>query len=261
MQAILKDLEGITYLEKSVTMLSTLKDNQLDDVNLLAEAVVAAMRPVSETVADSGGLIDATSLFNISYGLFILHTQDSNGKDNACVVNSFIQCADKPQRVMLSVNKLNYSHDLVAKTGVFNISILTEETPFSTIKRFGFASGRNGDKMAGFENELARSANGLYYIKSTANSFISCRVLQSIDCGSHTLFVCEVTEAKNLCKKPSLTYAYYFANIKPKPIVQEKKIGWRCKICGYFYEGKDLPKDFVCPICKHGAEDFEKVGF
>ena len=261
MQSILKDLENITYLEKSVTMTSTLKDNQLEDVALLAEAVVASLRPASETVADSGGLIDASALFNVSYGLFILHTREENGKDNACVVNSFIQCADKPQRVLLSVNKLNYSHDLVAKTGIFNISILTESTPFSTIKRFGFASGRNGDKMAGFESELSRSQNGLYYIHSTANSFVSCRVLQAIDCGSHTLFVCEVTEAKNLSKAPSLTYAYYFANIKPKPIVQEKKIGWRCKICGYFYEGKVLPKDFVCPICKHGAEDFEKVGF
>jgi hypothetical protein len=132
MQSILKDLENITYLEKSVTMTSTLKDNQLEDVALLAEAVVASLRPASETVADSGGLIDVSALFNVSYGLFILHTREENGKDNACVVNSFIQCADKPQRVLLSVNKLNYSHDLVAKTGIFNISILTESTPFST---------------------------------------------------------------------------------------------------------------------------------
>lgn len=262
MQSILSPLKGITYLEKSMTIVSSIKEEQLKDVELLAESLIASMRPKDESLSDSSGsLIETAALFDISYGLFVLHTKDAKGHDDASINNTFIQCADKPQRVLLAVNKLNYSHELIEKTGFFNISILTEDTPFSTIKRFGYQSGRTVDKLLGFENEIARSKNGLAYIKSTANSFISCRVLSSVDCGSHTLFVCEITEAKVISKKPSLTYAYYFANIKPRPLIEEKKIGWRCKICGYFYEGKDLPPDFVCPICKHGAADFEKVGF
>lgn len=204
------------------------------------------------------GEIEPTALFNFSYGLFVLTAREGE-KDNGCIINTALQITTDPQRISIAVNKANHTHDMIARTGVFNLSILTEEAPFDLFKRFGFQSGRDVDKFEGLAG-VERSENGLNYLTEAANTVLSGRVVASVDCGSHTVFFAEVTEAKVLSKVPSVTYAYYFAHIKPQPQPQpEKKKGWICKICGYVYEGEELPADFICPICKHGAVDFEPL--
>lgn len=200
--------------------------------------------------------IDKSSLFKLSYGLFVL-TAKENGKDNGCIINTVMQITDNPKRIIIGLNKANFTHDMIVNTGEFNISILTTETNFDIFERFGFASGRDTDKFNGF-NAVKRSENGLLYTTDTTNAFISGKVVSSVDCGSHTLFVADITEGKTLSDKPSVTYQYYFDNIKPKPQNQNKK-GFVCKICNYVYEGDVLPADFICPICKHGVEDFVPV--
>ena len=206
--------------------------------------------------------MDPNALFKFSYGLFVLTAKDG-AKDNGCIINTAAQLTDTPKRITIAVNKANYTHDMILKTGVFNVSVLSEDVGMATFQRFGFQSGRDADKFAGCEG-LQRSANGLYYITEGANAVLSGKVIQTVDCGTHTLFIADVTEAKILSKEPSVTYAYYFAHIKPKPLPaamsDAPKKGWICKICGYVYEGEDLPADFICPICKHGVADFEKLG-
>ena len=206
--------------------------------------------------------VDPNALFKFSYGLFVLTAKDG-AKDNGCIINTAAQLTDTPKRITIAVNKANYTHDMILKTGVFNVSVLSEDVGMATFQRFGFQSGRDADKFAGCEG-LQRSANGLYYITEGANAVLSGKVIQTVDCGTHTLFIADVTEAKILSKEPSVTYAYYFAHIKPKPLPaamsDAPKKGWICKICGYVYEGEDLPADFICPICKHGVADFEKLG-
>jgi len=201
--------------------------------------------------------IETNAMFKLSYGLFVLTAKDG-GKDNGCIINTAMQVTSDPQRILICVNKGNYTHDMVLKTGVFNVSVLTEETPFCVFQHYGFQSGRNVNK---FEDGGVRSENGLCYVPEYSNAFISGKVITSVDCGTHTLFVADVTEAKVLSDVPSVTYTYYFANIKPKPQPkqEEKKKGFICKICGYIYEGDELPADFVCPVCKHGAADFEPL--
>ncbi len=198
--------------------------------------------------------IDNKAMHKLSYGLFLLTARDE--KDNGCIINTAAQVTSSPMRITIAVNKQNLTHDIIAKTGVFNVSVLTEDTPFELFQHFGFQSGRAVDKFAGYLN-AARSENGLLYITAFANSFMSGKVIDAVDCGTHTLFIADVTEAKVLSDERSVTYDYYFANIKPKP--QAKKKGFVCKICGYVYEGETLPEDFVCPICKHGASDFEPI--
>ncbi|MCR4562283.1 MAG: flavin reductase [Bacilli bacterium] len=262
MKDILSDLEGMNYIEKEITINSALKRNQMEELDILASAIVSTIAPKDngETIRS---LLDPSAVFKLTYGLFVVTTKDKNGFDNGSINNSFWQVADNPQRVLLSVNKKNLTHDTIKETGVFNVSVLTEEVKFDLFKRFGFQTGRNANKFEGTKEEnFARSENGLYYLKKYSNAYISAKVVETIDCGSHTLFVCELVESKTLSNANSLTYAYYFANIKPKPVPEEKKKeGWVCKICGYFKEGRDLPPDFICPLCKHGASDFEKVGF
>ena len=267
MKRILSDLEGITYLDESLTIASSLKENQLSNLEAIAEAVVASVRPQESKVEAEGGLVDLSSMFKSSYGLFALVTKGKDGKDNASINNSFFQVSDKPNLVMLSVNVANLSADTIRETGVFNVSVLDETADFSTFKRFGFATGRDTNKFVGFEDKVERAANGLYYLKEQSNAFLSCKVVQTIECGNHVLFIAEVTEARTLSNAASMTYAYYFANVKPKPIPnpkksdpsQPKKYGWRCKICGFTYENDPLPPDYVCPLCKHPASDFERV--
>ena len=198
--------------------------------------------------------IDNKAMHKLSYGLFLLTARDE--KDNGCIINTAAQVTSSPMRITIAVNKQNLTHDIIAKTGVFNVSVLTEDTPFELFQHFGFQSGRAVDKFAGYLN-AARSENGLLYITAFANSFMSGKVIDAVDCGTHTLFIADVTEAKVLSDERSVTYDYYFANIKPKP--EAKKKGFVCKICGYVYESETLPEDFVCPICKHGASDFEPI--
>ena len=207
--------------------------------------------------------IDTKTMRNLTYGLFALFTNDGV-RDNACIINTAGQITTDPCRITIAVNKANYSCETLKKTGVFNISILSESAPFEIFTRFGFASGRDTDKLAGFES-VKTSENGLKYLTEYSNAFISAKVVDTLDYETHTLFVAEVTEAEVLTSEPSVTYAYYFANIKPKPKAEEPKteekkiVGWRCTICGYEYKGAELPSDYICPLCKHPASDFEPI--
>lgn len=203
--------------------------------------------------------LDPTALFNLSYGLYVL-TAREDGRDCGCIVNTVTQLTENPTRIALSVNKQNFTNEVIQRTGVFNISVLTEAATMDLFRHFGFQSGRDVDKFAGRTDPT--SENGLRYIDGPANALISGKVEQAIDCGTHMLYIALVTEARKLSDAPSMTYAYYFANVKPKPKPAEKpRRGFVCRICGYFYEGDELPPDFICPLCKHGAADFEPVGF
>ena len=199
--------------------------------------------------------LDPTALFNIGYGLYIV-TARENDKDNGCVVNTVTQVTDKKLRVAVTINKQNYTHDMVKNTGVMNVCCLTEETPFAIFEYFGFQSGREVEKFV--SPNLHRSDNGLVILPSYSNSFISLKVEKEVELDTHTMFICEVTQSQVLSDKPTMTYSYYHANVKPKPQKTESK-GYRCKICGWVYEGDELPKDIVCPICKHGYDAFEKI--
>lgn len=206
--------------------------------------------------------LDPTALFTLSYGLYVL-TAREGGRDLGCIVNTVTQLTENPTRIALSVNKQNFTNEVIQRTGLFNVSVLTEAAPMDLFRHFGFQSGRDVDKFAGRTDPV--SENGLRYIGGPANALISGKVEQAIDCGTHMLYIALVTEARKLSDAPSMTYAYYFANVKPKPQpkpAQEKpRRGFVCRICGYFYEGDELPPDFICPLCKHGAADFEPVGF
>lgn len=191
----------------------------------------------------------------LSYGLFICTAKDGD-KDNGCIINTVTQVASSPNRISISVNKLNYTHDMILKTGAFNVSILSEQATFETFQHYGFQSGKDVDKMIGIEYQ--RADNGIVYIRNQTNAYISGKVIQSIDLGSHTLFIADVVDGEIFNEEPSVTYAYYFAHIKPKPKKTSKK-GWICTICGYIYEGEILPDDFICPICKHPASDFKPI--
>ncbi len=203
-------------------------------------------------------MIDNKAMYKITYGLYMLTTTDGE-KQNGCIVNTVAMLTDNPKRITLFVNKANYSNELLKKTGVFNVSVLTESAPFELFKKFGFVSGREVDK---FENEsYPVSENGLYYLPEYANALLSGKVVDSYDYGTHTLFVAEITEAKTLNEENSVSYEYYQKNIKTKPEVKKEESGaekWVCKVCGYVHEGP-LPEDFICPWCKHPASDFEKV--
>ncbi len=208
---------------------------------------------------DGGITMDTKTLFNLTYGLFVF-TSRFDGKDSGCIINTAGQVTDTPNRISVTVNKANFTHDLAMKSGIFNVSILSEAASFDTFRHFGFQSGRDVDKFAGYDS-CQRSGNGLYYITAGTNGVLSAKVEQAVDLGTHTLFIATLDDMKVLSDVPSATYAYYHANIKPKPQAPKAKgkTVWRCVICGYIYEGKELPADFICPLCKHPASDFEKV--
>lgn len=199
------------------------------------------------------------AMYNLTYGLFVL-TSCCDGKDSGCIINTAGQVTSEPNRISIAVNKANFTHDLVKKSKVFNVSILSEEASFDTFRRFGFQSGRTVDKFSDYP-DCKRSDNGLYYITAGTNAYISAKVEQEIDLGSHTLFIAAVTDMDVLSDTPSATYGYYQSHIKPKPEKPKEtgKTVWRCKVCGYTYEGEELPADYICPLCKHPASDFEKV--
>ena len=198
--------------------------------------------------------MDNNALNKLSYGLFVL-TARQEGKDNGCIINTAMQITDTPKRIQIAVNKQNLTHDMIATTGIFNVSVLSQEAVFWVFSHYGFQSGRDVDKFANIPE--ARTENGLRYVEGCANAVISGKVVTTLDCGTHTVFVADVTDAKVLSDVPSMTYQYYFDHVKPKP-EPAKKSSWVCKICGYVYEGEELPADYVCPWCKHGPEDFEK---
>ena len=199
------------------------------------------------------------AMYNLTYGLFVL-TAHSEGRDSGCIINTAGQVTSTPNRISIAVNKDNFTHDLVKASGKFNISILSEAADFGLFQHFGFQSGRNVDKFADFA-DCKRSENGLFYVTRGTNAYISATVEQTIDLGSHTLFIAAVDDMEVLSDVPSATYSYYQSSIKPKPqpAAAQNKTTWRCTVCGYVYEGETLPPDFVCPLCKHPASDFEKV--
>ena len=198
--------------------------------------------------------MDKTALFKLSYGLFVL-TARQDGKDNGCIINTCGQLTDSPLQIQISVNKANLTHDMVMATGEFNVSVLSQEATFWVFQHYGFQSGRDVDKFETLPD--IRTENGIRYVTGCTNAVISGKVVNSVDCGTHTLFIAEVTEAKVLDNTPSATYQYYFDHIKPqpKPATEES---WVCTVCSYVHEGP-LPEDFVCPWCKHGTEVFEKM--
>lgn len=199
-------------------------------------------------------------MYQLTYGLFVL-TARMGGVDNGCIVNTVQQVTSSPNRITVAVNKANYTHDMILSTGKFTVSILSEKAQFALFQRFGFQSGRTVDKFDGF-SAVRRAGNGRLYLTEGTNAYLAATVEQTIDLGTHTLFIAAVEEGESLDKTPSVTYTYYQENIKPKPQPKpqkSQKTVWRCKICGYEYEGEELPEDFICPLCKHPASDFEKV--
>ena len=202
--------------------------------------------------------MDNKAMYKLSYGLFVL-TTNAFGKDNGCIINTAIQAASDPNTITICVNKANYTHDMVKESGKFALSVLSQEATFDLFKRFGFQSGRDVDKFEGF-SDIGKTESGLLYVTKGTNAFFEGKVKDTVDLGSHTMFIAEPVAIEVLSDVPSTTYEYYQSNIKPKPEETEgPKSGWRCKICGYVYEGEELPPDYICPICKHPASDFEKI--
>lgn len=200
--------------------------------------------------------MDTKALFKIGYGLYVL-TANDGVKDNGCIINTVMQVTSNPCQIAIAVNKLNYTNKMIQSNKKFNISVLSESAEFDMFKHFGFQSGTEVNKFDNFI-DAKRSPNGLYYITKDTNAYMSAYVKQEIDLGSHTMFVAQLVAAETLSDVPTVSYDYYQRNIKPKP-QEVKKSGWRCKICGYVYEGEELPPDYICPLCKHGAADFEKI--
>ena len=199
------------------------------------------------------------AMYNLTYGLFVL-TSAHEGRDSGCIINTAGQVTSEPNRISIAVNKVNFTHDLVKASGRFNVSILSEDASFDTFRHFGFQSGRTVDKFHQYPS-CQRSENGLYYVTAGTNGYISATVEQAMDLGSHTLFIAGVDDMEVLSDVPSATYSYYQSHIKPQPQKSQTggKTQWRCTVCGYIYEGEELPADFICPLCKHPASDFEKV--
>ena len=243
--------KNLTFAKNEVTILSALNEESTSKVIALAEELAESYAPVK--VQDDH--IDPTALFNIGYGLYVV-TSNDGVKDNGLIVNTVTQVTNTPNRVAVTINKMNYSCEVVAKTGKLNISTLSQDAPFKVFEHFGFQSGRNVDKFADYEH-AQRSSNGLLFLDRYANSYISCNVISQVDLQTHVMFICDVTQCVNLSDVETMTYTYYQKNVKPKPETEKK--GFVCKICGYVYEGDTLPEDIICPLCKHGASDFEPI--
>lgn len=253
---ILASMKNIRLIESGAKLKSSVKAANAEELDAIANEILKDFSAGENNAAENP--VNPSAMFKLSYGLFMLSAKDGS-KDNGCIINTVTQITDNPKRISIAVNKKNYTCEMIDKTGAFAVSVLTEETPFEIFKRFGFKSGRDTDKFTDFK-DIKRTADGCYYLTKYANAFISCKVSEKIDCGTHILFIAEVTGAEVLSDEPSATYAYYFENIKPKPAAQaEKKKGFVCKICGYVYEGETLPDGFICPLCKHGADDFEPI--
>ena len=252
MKEKLSGCKNLTILNPTVTILSSLEEKSLEQLNKLGELLSEEYRARREIQEEKA--LDQTALFKIEYGLYVVTSNDGK-KDNGMIVNTVTQLTDKPFRVAVNINKANYTHDVAKKTKKLNVNILSQDTPFDLIKKYGFVSGRNTDKFQG--EELLRSSNGLVVLPDHINAILSLEVEDYVDLDTHGMFICRVVEAKKINNNPTLTYNYYQQNVKPKP--EEKKKGYVCKVCGYVYEGDELPEDFICPLCKHGASDFEKL--
>ena len=252
MKNMLADSKNLTLLEPTVTIKSALNGESSEQLEALANELCKDYIAQDGETADKN---DLTALFNIGYGLYVITSNDGK-KDNGLIVNTVTQVTNTPNRIAVTINKENYSHHVIKQTGVMNINCLSVDAPFSVFENFGFKSGRNTDKFAG--DEQLRSDNGLIFLRHYINSFMSLKMEQYVDLDTHVMFICSVTEARVISDAETMTYTYYQKNVKPKPETEGKK-GFVCKICGYVYEGDTLPEDFVCPLCKHGAADFEPI--
>ena len=252
MKGMFEKSKKITWLDTTVRILSSLSAENKDELEAMANELC------EEYIARSGEVekkVDPTALFRIGYGLYVVTSNDGK-KDNGLIVNTVIQLTDQPNRVAVNINKENYSHHVIKQTGVMNVNCLSVEAPFQVFENFGFQSGRQADKFAGWETP--RSENGLVILPKYINAFMSLKVEQYVDLGTHGMFICSVTEARVINKKDTMTYTYYQENVKPKPQTEGKK-GFVCTVCGYIYEGDVLPDDFICPLCKHGVADFVPI--
>ena len=253
MKKMMEGCKNITWLEPVVKIMSSVSQENMDQL----EAVAAELcKDYIAQSAERANKNDLTALFKLGYGLYVVTSNDGE-KDNGLIVNTVTQLTDNPNRVAVNINKENYSHHIIKKTGVMNVNVLSVDAPFALFENFGFQSGRQADKFAHWKTY--RADNGLPFLAQYINAFLSLKVEQYVDLGTHGMFICTVTEARVISDKPTMTYAYYQENVKPKPQTEGKK-GFVCKICGYIYEGDTLPDDFVCPLCKHGAADFEPIG-
>jgi flavin reductase (DIM6/NTAB) family NADH-FMN oxidoreductase RutF len=252
----LEKCKNITFLDNRISIKSSLKKEQVEELESMVQAIDDSIP--KPALPDHSQKIETNAMFKLSYGLFVL-TARQGAKDNGCIINTVTQITSSPLRFTIAVNKANYTHDMIMETKAFNVSVLTCDAPFQVFEHFGFHSGRDTDKF-GDDNELNRTDNGISYLEKYSNAVISGKVIESYDYDTHTEFVAEVTEAMILSQVPSVTYQFYMDHIKPQPQpLEENKKGFVCKICGYVYEGEELPADYICPICKHGAEDFERL--
>ncbi len=252
MLSMLEPCKNINYAKTTVKILSALSDESRAQIEELSDELCM------DYIAQSGETAnkqDMTALNKIGYGLYVVTSNDGT-KDNGLIVNTVSQLTDNPLRVAVSINKANYSHHIIKQTGKMNVCCLSVDAPYKVFETFGFQSGRAVDKFAGCE--VLRSDNGLVFLPRYINAFMSLKVEDYVDLGTHGMFICSVTEARVISDAETMTYSYYHENVKPKPKTEGKK-GWVCKICGYVYEGDELPEDFVCPLCKHGAADFEPI--
>lgn len=252
MKSMLEKSKKLTFLEPVVTINSALNEESTEKLKELAEALSTDYLARRGETANKN---DLTALFNIGYGLYVVTSNDGK-KDNGLIVNTVTQVTNTPNRIAVTINKDNYSHHIIKQTGIMNINCLSQDAPFSVFEKFGFRSGRSVDKFAG--EEVLRSDNGLVFLSKHINSFMSLKVEQYMDLGTHGMFICSITESRVISNVETMTYTYYQNNVKPKPKTEGRK-GFVCKVCGYVYEGDELPEDFVCPLCKHGAADFEPI--
>ena len=252
MKSMLEGCKNLTILEPAVKITSALNDVSKQQIEDLANELCRDYMAQQDETANKN---DLKALFRIGYGLYVVTCSDGT-RDNGLIVNTVSQVTDSPNRIAVCINKQNYSHHVIKQTGKLNVNCLSTDAPFSVFENFGFQSGRTADKFAGWET--LRSDNGLVFLPKYINAFMSLKVEQYVDLDTHGMFICTVTEARVMSDRPTMTYTYYQENVKPKPQTEGKK-GWVCRICGYIYEGEELPEDFICPLCKHGAADFEPL--
>ena len=252
MRSMLEKSPNLSFASNTVTLHSAMNDANAQQIEALADELCKNYIGLSDELANKQ---DFRALFNIGYGLYVVTSNDGK-RDNGLIVNTVTQVTDTPNRVAVTINKQNYSHHIIKQTGQMNVNCLSVSAPFEVFQNFGFQSGRTADKFAG--KELRRTDNGLVVLDRYVNAVMSLKVEQYVDLDTHGMFICSVTESRVLSDKPTMTYTYYQENVKPKPQTEGKK-GFVCKICGYIYEGDTLPDDFICPLCKHGAADFEPI--
>ena len=253
MREMMAKCKKINWLDTTVKILSAINQDNQDQLEAMADELCKEYIAQNDTLANKN---DLTALFRIGYGLYVVTSNDGK-KDNGLIVNTVIQLTDTPNRVAVNINKANYSHHVIKQTGMLNVNCLSTEAPFSVFQQFGFQTGRSVDKFAG--QTVHRSDNGLVFLDKYINAFMSLKVEDYVDLGTHGMFICSVTEARVMSNQDTMTYTYYQNNVKPKPETEGKK-GFVCKVCGYIYEGDELPADYICPLCKHGAADFEPIG-